>query len=96
MPPAVTWWVPSSFRGVSPKLYAPISMVPSKFIRSGIRTGPRNYAVLQIIFESEDIGKQRYPSSTLSTFPAGSLNQAISGPPLRKTPLASVSRGVPA
>ena len=35
-------------------------------------------------------------STTDTTLPAGSLNQAISGPPLRKMPVSSVSIGVPA
>ena len=50
----------------------------------------------------EDIGVDRVVelatqsrAMTDSTLPAGSVNHAISGPPPRKTPLASVSTGVP-
>ena len=35
------------------------------------------------------------PSMTESTFPEGSVNHAMSGPPPRKTPLGSVSTSVP-
>ena len=73
-----------------------LSMAPSKFIRSTSLAGSPNYVVSGIKFETEDMGKRPYASSTLSTLLAGSLNQAISGPPPRKMPLASVSSGVPA
>ncbi len=40
-------------------------------------------------------GRGAHAWITDSTFPAGSVNQAISGPPFRKIPASSVSAGVP-